>query len=134
DLCTRLDGLPLAIELAAARVRVLPPSVIVQRLRHRLDLLSGAPHDAPARHQSLRTALDWSYDLLPETAQALFARMSVFVGGATLEAAESVCAGDGVETDAILDLLATLVENSLALSVVDAQGFARYRQLEIVRE
>ncbi|HEU5099778.1 MAG TPA: NB-ARC domain-containing protein, partial [Roseiflexaceae bacterium] len=92
-ICQRLDGLPLAIELAAARVKLLPPQALLARLDQRLKLLTGGARDAPARQQTIRATIDWSYHLLDEGEQALFARLAVFVGGCTLEAAESVCGG-----------------------------------------
>ncbi len=122
-ICERLDRLPLAIELAAARTRVLAPAAILERLEHRLDLLSGGPRDAPARQQTLRAAIGWSYDLLAPAEQGLFAALGVFVGGWTLELAEAVCGED------VLDGLATLVDHSL----VTASG-GRFGMLETVRE
>jgi predicted ATPase/transcriptional regulator with XRE-family HTH domain len=111
-ICRRLDGLPLAIELAAARVRLLPPAALLTRLDRRLPVLAGGPHDLPARQQTMRDAIAWSYELLNEPEQALFRRMCVFVGGCTLEAAEVICADDG-EGPAVLDGLASLAASSL---------------------
>jgi predicted ATPase/transcriptional regulator with XRE-family HTH domain len=112
EICRRLDGLPLAIELAAARVRLLPPAALLARLDRRLPVLAGGPHDLPARQQTMRDAIAWSYELLNEPEQVLFRRMCVFVGGCTLEAAEAVCADDG-EGLAVLDGVASLVASSL---------------------
>jgi predicted ATPase len=120
---TRLDGLPLAIELAAARTKVLSPAAILERLGHRLDLLSSGPRDAPARQQTLRAAIGWSYDLLDDPVKALFAQLGVFVGGWTLEAAEAVCGPQA------LDGIADLVDHSL---VTRSPG--RFGMLETVRE
>jgi predicted ATPase len=93
-LCRRLDGLPLAIELAAARVKALPPAAVLARLSHLLALLTGGARDRPARHQSLRAALDWSYALVGPEEQAVFRPLAVFAGGCTLAAAEAVCASE----------------------------------------
>src|SRR5205814_1709203 len=90
-ICSRVDGLPLAIELAAARVKMLPPSALLARLESRLQLLTGGPSDVPERQQTLRKTIDWSYDLLNESEQKLLRRLGVFLGGCTLEAAEAVC-------------------------------------------
>jgi predicted ATPase/transcriptional regulator with XRE-family HTH domain len=111
-ICRRLDGLPLAIELAAARVRLLPPVALLARLDRRLPVLAGGPHDLPARQQTMRDAIAWSYELLDEPEQALFRRMCVFVGGCTLEAAETICA-DGDDGMDVLDGVASLVASSL---------------------
>jgi predicted ATPase/DNA-binding CsgD family transcriptional regulator len=128
EICRRLDGLPLAIELAAARVRFLSPQAILARLEHRLDLLTGGPRDLPARQQTLRSTIAWSYDLLDESEQALFRRLSVFVGGGTLEAAEAVCGGD------VLDGVESLVAKSLLRPSEAAEGEPRFGMLETIRE
>ena len=108
DICKALDGLPLAIELAATRVGVLPPAALLQRLDHRLLLLQGGARDAPERQRTLRATIDWSYDLLEPDEQRLFVRLAVFAGGCTIEAAESVC-GDGLE---VVDALASLTDGA----------------------
>jgi len=133
QLCRRLDGMPLAIELAAARVRTLPVEQIAARLDDRFRLLTGGSRTALARHQTLRATIDWSYDLLTETERAVLRRLSVFAGGATLEAAEAVCAGHGVDAMDVLDALGRLVEKSLVFSEA-AAAEARFRLLETVRE
>ena len=99
EICVRLDGLPLAIELAAARAKLLSPQALLARLEQRFDLLVGGPRDMPSRQQTLRATIDWSYGLLGATEQTLFARLSVFAGGCTVEAAEAVCGADGLLTD-----------------------------------
>ncbi len=132
QVCCQLDGIPLAIELAAARVKVLAVEQIAARLDDRFQLLTGGSRTVPPRHRTLRAAMDWSYNLLLETERVLLRRLSVFAGGWTLEAAEAVCSGDGVEKSAILDLLTQLVDKSL-LVVETQSGEARYRLLETVR-
>jgi predicted ATPase/DNA-binding CsgD family transcriptional regulator len=117
-VCYRLDGLPLAIELAAARSRVLPPPALLVRLEPRLPLLTGGPRDQPDRLRTMRAAIAWSHDLLTAEEQALFRRLAVFVGGFTLEAAETVCAGT-------FDLLASLVDQSLVHPLAAASGGRR---------
>jgi non-specific serine/threonine protein kinase len=133
QLCVRLDGLPLAIELAAARVRSLPPAELAARLGRRFQLLTGGSRAALPRHQTLRAALDWSYDLLAEDERRVLRRLSVFAGGATIAAAEAVCVGDGLAPADVLPLLLRLVERSLVLAE-PAGDEARYRLLETVRQ
>jgi predicted ATPase len=133
-ICARLDGLPLAIELAAARVKLLSPSAIHARLASRLQLLTGGPRDLPARQQTLRQAIDWSYDLLNANEQKLFRRLSVFAGGCTLEAVESVCdAKQDLGLD-VLDGMASMVDKSLARQIEQADGEPRFVMLETIRE
>ena len=133
EICRRLDGLPLAIELAAARVRVLSPAQIVERLADRFRLLGSGSRTAIPRHQTLRAAIDWSYALLTGDEQRLLDRLSVFSGGFTLGAAEATCALDPDEAVALLDVLARLVDRSL-VTVREAGGSARYALLETVRQ
>jgi predicted ATPase/transcriptional regulator with XRE-family HTH domain len=133
SICVRLDGLPLALELAAARVRTLSPQALLARLDHRLALLTGGARDLPARQQTLRDTITWSYDLLDPLEQALFRRLAVFVGGWTLEAVEVVCAGDGIDDGDMLDLLDALVEHSLVIAQHSEVG-PHFRMLETIRE
>ncbi len=132
EICRSLDGIPLAIELAAARVGVLTLQQISERLTDALKLLSVGPRTAEPRHQTLRGALDWSYELLDDKEHKLFRGLSAFAGGWTLKAAETVGAGDGIEKDDILDLLSSLVDKSLVVAGVSEP--ARYRLLEPVRQ
>ena len=127
-ICSRLDGLPLAIELAAARIRLLPPTAMLARLSRRLDMLTAGARDAPARQQTLATTIEWSYRLLERDEQALFAQLSVFAGGWTIEAAEAVVE---VESD-VLDALASLVDKSLIRRGGTAEP--RFAMLETIRE
>lgn len=132
EICWRLDGLPLAIELAAARTNVLTAEQIAARLDDAFHLLADGRRTALPRHQTLRAAIGWSYDLLPEKEQTLFRRLSAFAGGWTLPAAEAVCAGGGIEENEVLDLLSRLVDKSL----VEAQtrgAEARFRMLQTIR-
>ena len=133
QICTRLDGIPLAIELAAARIKVFPPEQIAARLDDRFRLLTGGSRTALPRQQTLRALIDWSYGLLSEAERVLLRRLSVFAGGWSFDAAEAVCAGDGIETEDVLDLLSHLVEKSLAV-VDEAMDEPRYRMLETVRQ
>ncbi|HSK88901.1 MAG TPA: BTAD domain-containing putative transcriptional regulator [Anaerolineales bacterium] len=130
QICQRLDGIPLAIELAAARVKSMTVGQIASRLDDCFQLLTAVNRTSPARHQTLRAAIDWSYDLLPDAERRLFCRLSVFSGGWTLEAAESVCCGDGLVKQEILNVLARLVDKSLVLSM-DGQ---RYGLLETIKQ
>ena len=133
SICHRLDGIPLAIELAAARVRSLSVEEINRRLDHRFRLLTGGSRTALPRQQTLRSLIDWSYDLLQDPEKLLLQRLSVFAGGWTLEAAERICAGGDVEDDAVLDLLTSLIDKSL-VSVDASDARFRYRLLETVRQ
>src|SRR5262249_55473307 len=126
-VCHRLDGLPLAIELAAARLSALGLEQLDARLTDRFRLLTSGSRTALPRHQTLRATLDWSYALLPESEQRLFERLAVFSAGWTLEAAEAVGAGDGIESMHVLELLAKLVDKSLVVAQAGAGGNARYR-------
>jgi non-specific serine/threonine protein kinase len=132
-ICRRLDGLPLGIELAAARVKVLSPSALLARLDHRLPLLTGGARDLPARQHTMRDAIAWSYELLRLEEQRFFRRLAVFVGGFTLEAAETVASGADITND-ILDVVASLVEQSLLREVDGPGNEPRYLMLETVRE
>jgi predicted ATPase/DNA-binding CsgD family transcriptional regulator len=133
DICRRLDGLPLAIELAAARVKVVPPSTLLTRLEKRLPLLTGGGRDLPARQQTMRDAIAWSHDLLTAQEQQFFRRLGVFAGGFTLEAAETVAGGGDFAID-VLESVASLVEQSLLWEEDGAGGEPRYLMLETVRE
>jgi predicted ATPase/class 3 adenylate cyclase/DNA-binding XRE family transcriptional regulator len=133
-ICVRLDGIPLAIELAAARVRALPVEQIAARLDDRFRLLTGGSRTALPRHQTLRALIDWSYDLLTAPEQAVLRRLAVFAGGWMLEAAEAVCARDGIAADEILGTLTRLVDKSLVSYEALPEGTARYWLLETVRQ
>lgn len=132
EICQRLDGIPLALELAASRLRSLSVGDIQNRLSDRFRLLTSGSRSALPRQQTLRAVFDWSYSLLSIQEQALWSRLSVFAGGWTLEATEKVCGGDGLEATEILDTLTALVEKSLV--VYEQRGEARYRLLETARE
>jgi predicted ATPase/transcriptional regulator with XRE-family HTH domain len=142
EICHQLEGLPLAIELAAARVRHVAPEALLLRLVRRLPVLTGGPRDLPNRQQTLRGALAWSYDLLTAAEQALFRRLAVFAGGCTLEAAEAVCVFDGASARSVrpgpsidvLDGVASLVDKSLVRYEARADSEPRYTMLETVRE
>ena len=132
EICARLDGLPLAIELAAARVRLLPPQKMLQRLGNRMKLLKGGARDLPTRQQTLRGAIDWSHDLLEEDEKTLFGRLSVFAGGRTLEAMEEICDPEG-DLDA-LEGVESLVGKSLLKQEEGSGGEPRFVMLETVHE
>ncbi len=133
-ICARLDALPLAIELAAARVGALPPPALLTRLDQRLRLLTGGARDLPARQRTMRDAIAWSYDLLTLEEQRLFRRLGVFAGGFTLEAAEAVAsASDDLSLD-VFDGVASLLDASLLRQEGDPDGEPRYLMLETVRE
>jgi predicted ATPase/class 3 adenylate cyclase len=133
QICRRLDGIPLALELAASRVEVLAPTELAARLDDRFRVLTGGSRTGLERHQTLRAAIDWSYDALPTGERELLAQLSVFAGGCTLAAAEAVCAGETVERDEVLDLLSRLVAKSLV--VLDREATpTRYRMLETIRQ
>jgi predicted ATPase/Tfp pilus assembly protein PilF len=149
EICVRLDGLPLAIELAAARRKVLSTEALLARLTSRFDLLTGGARDLSARQQTLRGAIDWSYGLLSPNEQLLLARLAIFVGGCTVDAAEAVCAGVGswgLGVDSaprspnsqpptpVLDSMSSLVDNSLLQQVETGDGDARFVMLETIRE
>src|SRR5829696_2842066 len=134
EICKRLEGIPLAIELAAARVGTLSVEQISKRLTDSLKLLTGGSKIQMAKQRTLRGALDWSYELLSEDEKKLFGKLSVFAGGWTLKAAEAVGVGEGVEDDNILDLLSGLVEKSLVVAREGEQGNVRYRMLEPIRQ
>ncbi|HEU4895249.1 MAG TPA: DUF4062 domain-containing protein, partial [Acidimicrobiia bacterium] len=134
EITRRLDGLPLAIELAAARLRLFPVEVLLQRLDDRLDLLDKGASDAPERHRTLRAAIQWSHDLLDEREKKVFRRLAVFSGGWTLDAALEVCADDSLPDSEVLDVLDDLVAKSLVVFAVDEQGRPRFRMLETLRE
>jgi non-specific serine/threonine protein kinase len=134
QICRRLDGIPLAIELAAARLPVLALAQVVVRLDDRFRLLIGGSRTAPSRQQTLRATLDWSYGLLSELERSLFRRLSVFTGGFTLEGAEAVGHDEGADAADVLEILAALVDKSLVVAEPDADASVRYRLLETVRQ
>jgi predicted ATPase len=134
-IARQLEGLPLAIELAAARLRVLSPSDLLARLERRLDALAGTSPDMPDRHRTLREAISWSHGLLSAEEQKIFRRLGVFAGGAGLEAVEAVCSGDDIDSMLVLDLLSSLVDKSLVVSGGDlGLGQTRFFMLETIRE
>ncbi|MCW5883326.1 MAG: XRE family transcriptional regulator, partial [Anaerolineae bacterium] len=133
EICRRLEGMPLAIELAAARVKVLPPTALLARLERRLTLLTGGARDLPARQRTLRATIDWSYNLLDEAEKTLFRRLAVFVGGCTLDAVETVCWADSGDLADPLDLLGSLVDKSLLRSQ-DEGEVPCFVMLETIRE
>jgi predicted ATPase/class 3 adenylate cyclase len=134
EIVRRVEGMPLAIELAAARIRALPPQALMQRLQSRLGLLTSGSRDAPERQQTLRATIEWSYDLLSEPERRLFARLSVFVGGCRLDAAEAVCDPDSSLGIGVFDTVTSLLDKSLLRQRVDPSGEPRYWMLETIRE
>ena len=127
ELCVRLDGLPLAIELAAARAKLLSPQALLSRVEQHLDLLAGGPRDRPARQQTLRATIDWSHELLGPDEQTLFARLAVFAGGCTLDAAEAVCGNN------VLEGVSILVDDNLLRQEEQPDGEPRFTMLETIR-
>lgn len=134
EICHRLDGLPLGIELAAARVRVLPLPAMLARLEHRLDLLTSGARNMPARQQTLRGAMAWSYELLPAEEQRLFRRLAVFAGGCPLDGIEAVCDVEGDLGIDPLEAVSSLVDKSLLREEVGGGATPRFLMLETVRE
>jgi predicted ATPase/serine/threonine protein kinase len=133
-ICTRLDGLPLAIELAAARIKLLSPSAMLSRLERRLNLLTGGARDLPTRHQTLRNTVDWSYSLLNGAEQMLLRRLSVFAGGCTLEGVEAVCDTKGDLGLDVLDAMSSMVDKSLVQQVEQVDKETRFFMLSTIRE
>jgi predicted ATPase/transcriptional regulator with XRE-family HTH domain len=134
EICIALDGLPLAIELAAVHARTLSPHALLARLESRLKLLVGGPRDLPARQQTLRGAIDWSYDLLAEDERILFRYLSIFVGGCTLDAVEAVAASPAADQKGVSAVLASLVNKSLVRQEAKPDGDARFVMLETIQE
>jgi predicted ATPase len=134
EICLHLDGLPLAIELAAARTRLLSPQALLSRLEHRLDVLTGGARNAPDRQQTMRATIAWSYQLLAPEQQQLFRWLSVFVGGCDLPAVEAIAKQAGLAASAILDEVSVLLENHLLRQVEQTDGEPRLLLLETIRE
>jgi predicted ATPase len=134
EICYRLDGLPLAIELAAARIKLLTPHELLNRLEHRFELLRGGTRDLPERQRTLRSAIDWSYNLLNEEEKKLFRRLSIFIGCWTLEAAERVCDINGDLAHSLDDTLASLIDNNLVIQLQDNEEQPRFGMLNTIHE
>ena len=134
EICVRLDGLPLAIELAAARIKLLPPQALLERLEHRLEVLTGGGQDVPARQQTLRNAIGWSYDLLNGEERRLFRYLSVFAGGCTLETVESIYTTSDTSAPPVLDGMASLIDKSLLQQVESGSGEPRLLMMATIRE
>jgi predicted ATPase/DNA-binding XRE family transcriptional regulator len=133
-ICARLDGIPLALELAAARIKLLSPQALLARLDGSLTLLTTGAADLPERQRTMRSAIEWSYDLLDESEQRLFRRLAVFAGGWTVEAAEAICVESATQAPSILDGLTTLVNSSLVVQQETADSEPSFRLLELIRE
>ena len=134
EICVHLDGLPLAIELAVARLKLLSPQALLRRLEHRLTVLTSGSQDVPARQQTLRSTIQWSYDLLPAEEKRLFRRLSVFVGGCTLEAVEALCAALDDSQEYVLNGAASLINKSLLQQIEQSGDELRLLMLETIRE
>ena len=134
QLCRRLDGIPLAIELAAARAGSMSPDQILNRLQNRFELLTGGSRTGPARHRTLQSALDWSHDLLRNDERTLFRRLSVFAGSFSLEAVEQVCSDHDLEVEGIAGLLSSLVDKSLVVASAEGSAPIRFRMLETLQQ
>jgi predicted ATPase/DNA-binding CsgD family transcriptional regulator len=138
EICHRLDGLPLAIELAAARIKLLSPQALLARLERRLQVLTHGPTDLPERQQTLRNTIRWSYDLLSADEQRLFRRLSIFVGGCTLDAIEAVCVAPGEQPDEVLDGVTSLIDKSLLQRIeqeaAGGESEPRFAMLETILE
>ena len=133
QICVRVDGLPLALELAAARSKTLAPADLLGLLERHFDPLTGGPDDAVPRQRTLRSTIEWSHDLLASRERTLFRRLGIFPGGWSLEAAQAICAGDDLEDSAVIDLLERLVDRSL-VQMDEVRGHARYHFLETLRQ
>jgi predicted ATPase/DNA-binding CsgD family transcriptional regulator len=134
EICSRLDGLPLALELAAARTKLLTPQALLARLEHRFSILTGGAQDVPVRQQTLRNTIEWSYNLLDAQEQQLFRQLCVFAGGGTLEAIEAICAHLDAGANQVLDVVASLVDKSLLQQKEQEDGLPRFLMLETIRE
>ncbi len=134
EICYRLDGLPLAIELAAARIKLLTPHGLLTRLEHRFEILRGGTRDLPERQRTLRSAIDWSYNLLNDGEKKLFRRLSIFIGGWTLEAAETVCDIKGDLAHSLDDILASLIDNNLVILLEENEDQPRFGMLSTIHE
>ena len=133
EICHRLDGLPLAIELAAARLKLLSPEALLGRLASQFDVLQGGTRDLPERHRTLRGAIDWSHDLLDEDERRMFRRLAAFAGGSTLEAAEAICSDDGEPGAEALDVIASLLDSSMLTTATADGGDIRIGMLDTIR-